>query len=82
MYYNNVHIPLVKTIPNLKCATINRVVQGHNMEKNVYLVAELEFEDLDTLNQGMESNKGQEVQGDAANLVAFLNRPPIILITA
>jgi uncharacterized protein (TIGR02118 family) len=81
-YYNNTHIPLVKTIPNLRGATINRVVQGLNTEKNVYLVAELEFEDLDTLNQAMASEKGQEVQVDVANLVPFLNRPPVILITA
>lgn len=81
-YYSNVHIPLVKAIPNLKGTTLNRVIQGINTNKNVYLVAELEFEDLDTLNRALASEKGREVQEDVANLVPFLNRSPVILITA
>ncbi|BCJ88367.1 EthD family reductase [Effusibacillus dendaii] len=79
-HYFDVHIPLAKKLPTLKNAAINRVLHGENTDQNMYLVAELEFEDVDTLNQSLSSAEGQEVQGDVANLVPFLNKPPIILI--
>jgi uncharacterized protein (TIGR02118 family) len=79
-HYFNVHIPLAQKLPNLKNASVYRVLQSQNTDANLYLIAELEFENLSHLNEAMASTIGQEVQNDIPNLLEFLTKPPVISI--
>ncbi|MEH7331574.1 EthD family reductase [Neobacillus drentensis] len=79
-YYYNVHIPLVQKIPNLKGAEIHHVLQAQNTNEDLFLIAELHFDDPQTLGQALASPEGREVQGDVLNLMQFLNKPPVIAI--
>lgn len=77
-HYHNVHIPLVQKLPFLKNAAVNMVRQTMNTNENFYLIAELEFDSLQEIGQALESQEGKEVAGDIANLMAFLEKPPVI----
>jgi uncharacterized protein (TIGR02118 family) len=79
-HYFGVHIPLVQKLPNLKDATISRVLQSQNTDKNLYLIAQLEYDNLADLNESLASPVGQEVQQDVGNLVMYLKHPPVISI--
>lgn len=79
-YYHNVHIPLVQKVPNLKGAEVHRVLQSLNTSDKPYLVAELHFENPQTLTQALASPEGQDLQGDVANLLPYLSKPPVISI--
>lgn len=50
-YYFEVHSPLAQKLPNLKNASVYRVLQSKNTDANLYLIAELEFENLTLLNE-------------------------------
>jgi len=79
-HYFNVHIPLVEKLPNIKNASVQYVKQTMNTDENLYLVAQLEFENLQELGAAMQSQEGQETAGDVANLMPFLAKPPVIAI--
>lgn len=79
-YYQNVHIPLAKGIPNLTGLEIHRVLQMQNSNENLYLVTELQFDNQQKLGEGLASSVGQEAQEDVLNLMQFLNKPPVIAI--
>lgn len=79
-YYFGVHIPLAQKLPNLKNASIGRVLQSQNTDKDLYLIAELEFESVSDLNAALGSGIGQEVQQDVGNLLAYLHNPPVISV--
>jgi uncharacterized protein (TIGR02118 family) len=80
-HYNEVHTPLVKQIPNIKAASVNYVVNTQNTEEDIYLIAELEFENVQVLQAAMSSAEGKRVQEDAINIAPFLQKPPVVLIT-
>jgi uncharacterized protein (TIGR02118 family) len=80
-YYREVHIPLVQHVPNLKGAEVNRVLQALNSNDQPYLIAELVFDNPQELTQALASPEGQTLQNDIANLMPFLNKPPVITIT-
>lgn len=77
-YYHNVHIPLAQKLPNLKGAEFHHVLQTQNTDDNLYLLAELQFENPAAMLQALSSPEGQEMAGDAKNLMPFLSKPPII----
>lgn len=77
-HYYKVHVPLVQKLPLLKNASIHFVRQTMNTNENFYLFAELEFGSLQEIGQALESPEGKEVAGDIANLMAFLEKPPVI----
>ncbi|MFP7295849.1 EthD family reductase [Neobacillus niacini] len=79
-YYYNVHIPLVKKMPYLNGAEVHQVLQTQNTSDQLFLFAELRFDNLEALNQAMSSPEGIEVQGDVKNLMPYLSKPPIISI--
>jgi uncharacterized protein (TIGR02118 family) len=54
-HYFNIHVPLGKRIPYIKNESVRRVIQLQNTNLNLYLITELEFESMDTLNQAMSS---------------------------
>ena len=80
-HYFHVHIPLAQKLPNLKNASINKVLQAQHTDANLYLIAELEFDQVALLNESLASPEGQMVQKDLGNLLEFLDTPPVIIIT-
>jgi uncharacterized protein (TIGR02118 family) len=80
-YYFSVHVPLAQKLPHLKGAEINRVLQAQNTAEQSYLLVELYFESSQELTQALSSAEGRDVQGDIVNLMPFLDKPPVILIT-
>lgn len=80
-YYQNYHMPLVNQMPNLKGAAVRYVVNTQNTEADYYLIAELEFEDVETLQASFATPEGRKVQEDGLNLEPFLHQPPVILVT-
>ncbi|RFU61091.1 EthD family reductase [Peribacillus glennii] len=80
-HYYDVHIPLVQKLPNLKNLSYQNVLQTQNTEADLYLMAQLEFENMEAFQESMASEIGQEAQNDVGNLVKFLNKPPVILIS-
>src|SRR5262245_61123112 len=79
-HYFNVHVPLGRKIPNIKQETIQRVVHTQNTELQLYLVIELEFENMDSLNQAFASPEARAAEEDGPNLFKYLHKPPIIMI--
>jgi uncharacterized protein (TIGR02118 family) len=79
-HYFHVHIPLAQKLPNLRGASVHRVLQSQNSDRNEYLIAELEFDSVELLTQSLGSPVGAEVSGDVAHLMRFLHQPPVILI--
>lgn len=80
-YYFNVHIPIVEKLQNVKGSSINRVVNVQNSDLNLYLIAEIEFENVETLQEALRSDIGREVTDDLKNIMPFLEKPPIVTIT-
>ncbi|KKK33619.1 hypothetical protein WQ57_23690 [Mesobacillus campisalis] len=79
-YYHEVHIPLVEKVPNIKGAKVQRVLQAMNTTEKLYLIAELEFENPAVLSQSLATPEFQEVQRDLANIMKYLNKPPVVVI--
>jgi uncharacterized protein (TIGR02118 family) len=70
-HYRDVHIPLAKKLPGLRRYTVSRGVAVAFGEDPAYLVAELDFDDLATLQAGMGTPEGQEAGRDmVANLAS------------
>ncbi len=80
-YYQNIHMPLVQQMPNIKKAAVQHVVSTQNTDAGYYIIAELEFETLEILQAAFETPEGKNVQEDGRNLAPFLNQPPTVLIT-
>lgn len=78
-YYFEVHMKLVQQLPNLKNANAYRVLDAVNTENNLYLTVELEYDSVGLLNESLASEQGKIVQGDVANLLPFLHKPPVII---
>jgi uncharacterized protein (TIGR02118 family) len=65
-HYDEVHIPLSKRLPGLKRYAVSRnqmVVRG---DDPYYLVAELDWDDMDSMQADFQSPLGQEVGQDVA----------------
>ncbi|WP_046181201.1 EthD family reductase [Domibacillus tundrae] len=80
-HYYDVHIPLVQKLPNLKNLSYQNVLQTQNTDADLYLIAQLEFENMEAFQESMASELGQEAQNDGGKLVKFFNKPPVILIS-
>lgn len=80
-HYFSVHIPIAEKLPNIIGSSIHRVVNTRNSDLNLYLIAELEFENLDVLQEALGSQAGKELTNDTKNLLPFLEKPPIVTFT-
>ena len=70
-YYFNKHVPLAKTIPGLKSYEVTTgEVMGMAGKHSVYLVAILEFESVEAIGAGMNSEQGQAAAADLANFAS------------
>jgi uncharacterized protein (TIGR02118 family) len=69
-HYREVHIPLTKQLPGLRRYTL-----GHNAKKirgdePYYLIAELEWDDMEALEQAFASPEGQATAKDIPRLAS------------
>ena len=67
-YYADVHTPLAKKIPGLNSLVIGRSPVSVTEEPSpYYLVAELNFDSMETLGAGMSSEEGKVTAADLEN---------------
>ena len=76
-HYNEVHIPIVKTIPGLEKTVINKVVASPmGGEPDYFLIAEMHFLDQETFDAAMASPEnraaGKDLMNFAKGLVTLL----------
>lgn len=79
-HYFEVHVPLGRKIPNIKSETIQRVVTTQNTSLNLYLIVELEFENMEALTKAFTSAEARAAEEDGPQLFKYLHKPPIITI--
>lgn len=65
-YYNETHIPLVKRLPGLLRYTVSRNISVARGGMEFYLVAELDWENLEAMRAAMASEIGQETTADVS----------------
>jgi uncharacterized protein (TIGR02118 family) len=68
LHYRDVHIPLVKALPGLRRYTISRNAIAAGGGEAFYLVAELDWDDMDALGVAFASPEGQATTADLALL--------------
>ncbi len=67
-YYQNTHSPLAMKIPGLKGYIANKPTATNPQESSpYYLIAELYFDSMETLQVGLQSSEGQAAAGDTQN---------------
>jgi uncharacterized protein (TIGR02118 family) len=62
-HYFSTHIPLVNALPGLKGATTSKALNGP-----YFRIAELRFEDMDSLGAAMGSEPAQKLMADTAHI--------------
>ena len=68
-YYVDVHTPLAKKIPGLKSLVVGRSPVTDDPSP-YYLIAELNFDSMESLGAGMASEAGKAAAGDLANFAS------------
>ena len=68
-HYREVHIPLAKKLPGLRRYTVGRDTVPIRGGEPFYLVAELDWDDMDALRAAFASPEGQATARDIAELV-------------
>jgi uncharacterized protein (TIGR02118 family) len=66
-HYREVHIPLTKKLPGLRRYTLSRkptTIRGGAY----YMIAELDWDDMDALQRAVQSPEGRATAEDVANL--------------
>jgi uncharacterized protein (TIGR02118 family) len=66
-HYREVHIPLTKKLPGLRRYTLGWNAAPIRGGEPYYLVAELEWDDMDSLRKAFQSPEGQATGQDVAN---------------
>lgn len=69
-HYRDVHIPLAKQLPGLRRYTIGRHAKLIRGDEPYYLIAELEWDNMDALQKAFQSPQGQATAQDVANLAS------------
>jgi uncharacterized protein (TIGR02118 family) len=67
-HYREVHIPLAKKLPGLRRYTISRNARPVRGGDPHYLVAELDWDDIEALQRDFRSPEGQATAADVAKL--------------
>ncbi|WP_044639833.1 EthD family reductase [Risungbinella massiliensis] len=74
-HYKEVHAPLAAKMPGLLKMEVNRVYGTPMGESDLYLIAEMYFENQETLEQGLASSEGRaagkDLMGFAKKLVTM-----------
>ncbi len=66
-HYREIHIPLARQLPGLRRYTLSRNHRGVRGDASYYLIAELDFDDMDALRQAFASEIGQATGADVQN---------------
>lgn len=76
-HYFDIHIPLVGKIPGLIKTELTRLSGLPGMDNKFYLMAEMYFETMDKLNEGMASPEGRaagkDLMGFAKDYAILMN---------
>jgi uncharacterized protein (TIGR02118 family) len=67
-HYREVHIPLAKKLRGLRRYTISRNARPVRGGDAYYLVAELDWDDMDALQRDFRTPEGEATADDVANL--------------
>ncbi|MBV9451723.1 MAG: EthD family reductase [Streptosporangiaceae bacterium] len=70
-HYSEVHVPLVKQLPGLRRYTVSRNTARVRGPDPYYLVAELDWDDMDSLRRDFSSPAGQETARDVEKLAEW-----------
>ncbi len=70
-HYHEVHVPLANQLPGLRRYTLSRNATLVRGENPYYLIAELEWDDIDTLRAAFQSPQGKLTAEDVANLAEY-----------
>lgn len=70
-HYREVHIPLAQELPRLRRYTLSRNPVGIRGGDPSYLVAELDWDDMEALKEAFASPTGKAVADDVANLAKY-----------
>jgi uncharacterized protein (TIGR02118 family) len=70
-HYREVHIPLVKKLPGLRRYTLSRHMTPVRGAEPFYLVAEMDWDEMDLLQQAFASPQGKATARDVANLAQW-----------
>jgi uncharacterized protein (TIGR02118 family) len=64
LHYREVHIPLAKQLPGLRRYTLSRNQRAVRGDRDYYLIAELDWDDMDSLQQAFASDVGLATAAD------------------
>lgn len=67
-HYREMHIPLVRQLPGLRRYTLSRNVVRIRGDSPYYLIGELDFDDMASLQHAFQSPQGQAAAADTADL--------------
>lgn len=67
-HYFDVHVPLAKRLPGLRRYVVSRNPSLIRGEEGFFLVAELDWDDMESLRQDFSSPLGREIAQDADEL--------------
>ena len=67
-HYRDVHIPLAKALPGLRGYTVSRNAAAVRGGEPFYLVAELDWDDMDALRAAFDSEQGLATAADVTHL--------------
>jgi uncharacterized protein (TIGR02118 family) len=74
-HYREVHIPLTKRMAGLRRYTLSRNASVVRGDKPYYRIAELDWDDMASLQRAFESPEGRAVSEDVANLAELSPNP-------
>lgn len=69
-YWLNVHAPLAKKMPGLRKYVVNIVQKPPNKEPDYHGLAELWFDDRETMKKAFSSPEGEVTQRDSENFTS------------
>ncbi len=75
-HYFESHMPLVEKMPGLRKAEVTKL-KGLGSESKFYMMAEMYFDDIDSLNESMASSEGKAA---ASNLMGFAKDYVVMMI--
>lgn len=72
-HYENVHLPMIRQMPGLRKLEVNRFIDLRGGDADPFVMAEMYFDDRDSLMTSMKSPEGKaggkDLQSFAADLV-------------
>lgn len=67
-HYREVHVPLIRQLEGLRSCTLSRNVRSIRGGDPCYLIAALDWDDMESLQAAFRSPQGQATAADVANL--------------